>query len=204
MDETDTAFNVGEYSENLRCILNAGHRRGGVASLCVGKGNEIEPRDFNTFCPKALAGIGNLPDTVADRSIPIRLERKLSGESDVQRFRLRLIKREAERISEQIAVWMELHGQELRDAQPGPPEVLTDRQQDCAEPLLAIADAAGGDWPELAREALMELMRGARDEDVSLGVLLLTDIKQIFDEKGVDNLATKDLIEALVEIETSP
>ena len=60
-----------EYAEALRGVLNTGHRRGGKASCCVGQGANITYKDFSTFCPKAIAGIGKLPDTVADRSIPI-------------------------------------------------------------------------------------------------------------------------------------
>ncbi len=89
LDESDAAFGgEKEYAEALRGILNTGHRRGGVASLCVGKGAEISFKDFSTFCPKTIAGIGKLPDTVADRSIPIRLKRAAPGEV-VERFRLR-------------------------------------------------------------------------------------------------------------------
>lgn len=94
LDESDAAFgSEKEYAEALRGILNTGYRRGGVASCCVGRGAGISYRDFSTFCPKAIAGIGKLPDTVADRSIPIRLKRARRGE--VQRFRERDIERDA-------------------------------------------------------------------------------------------------------------
>jgi Protein of unknown function (DUF3631) len=48
-----------------------------------------------------------------------------------------------------LALWAENTVEALRDARPSPPDDLTDRQQDCAEQLVAIADAAGGEWPEL-------------------------------------------------------
>ena len=87
LDESDAAFNgEKEYAEVLRGVLNTGHRRGGHASCCVGQGVNITFKDFHTFCPKAIAGIGKLPDTVADRSIPIRLKRRAPGEP-VERFR---------------------------------------------------------------------------------------------------------------------
>src|SRR5919202_1265859 len=71
LDESDAAFKGDrEYAETLRGVLNAGFRRGGVASLCVGQGANITYEDFPVYCPKAIAGIGKLPDTVADRSIP--------------------------------------------------------------------------------------------------------------------------------------
>jgi hypothetical protein len=93
LDESDATFGgEKEYAEALRGILNTGHRRGGVASLCVGKGPEMSFKDFSTVCPKAIAGIGKLPDTVADCSIPIRLKRTASGEVP-ERFRLRNVAR---------------------------------------------------------------------------------------------------------------
>jgi hypothetical protein len=87
LDENDAAFQgEKEHAEALRGILNTGFYAGGVASACVGQGANITFKDFRTFLPKATAGIGKLPDTVADRSIAIRLERKKSGRV-VSRFR---------------------------------------------------------------------------------------------------------------------
>jgi hypothetical protein len=97
LDETDAAFSGNEeYSEALRGILNAGHRRGGKCSLCVGQGAAISFKDFSVFCSKAIAGMGGLPDTVQDRSIPIRLVRKAPNEK-VERFRLRKVKPETDK-----------------------------------------------------------------------------------------------------------
>src|SRR5439155_13386826 len=62
LDESDAAFKDREYSEAARSILNSGWRRGGKATVCVGQG-DVSVRDFNTFSPKAIAGIGRLPDT---------------------------------------------------------------------------------------------------------------------------------------------
>jgi hypothetical protein len=88
LDESDAAFNgEKEYAEALRGILNTGFQSGGVASCCIGQGASITFKDFKTFSAKAIAGIGSsLPDTVFDRSIPIRLQRKKPGEV-VARFR---------------------------------------------------------------------------------------------------------------------
>ena len=75
LDESDSALRSGdeEYGEALRNVLNSGYRRGGAATICVGQGAKIEARDFNAFCPKAIAGFGedSLPDTVRSRSVPI-------------------------------------------------------------------------------------------------------------------------------------
>jgi hypothetical protein len=61
------------------------------------------------YCPKAFAGIGALPDTVADRSIPIRLQAKKKGEA-VRRFLHREVKPAADALGEQITAWVAEHG----------------------------------------------------------------------------------------------
>jgi hypothetical protein len=204
LDESDAAFHGDkEYSEALRGILNTGHRKGGKSSCCVGKGSNVEFRDFSTFCPKAISGIGKLPDTVADRAIPIRLKRAAPGEH-VERFRRRDIETEAAGLREQVEAWSASIVDRLRDARPELPEALTDRQQDGAEPLLAIADAAGGEWPESARRALVSLCVEAQGSDDSIGKQLLSDIREVFESRGVDRLSSADLAADLAANETSP
>ena len=204
LDESDAAFaGEKEYAETLRGILNSGHRSSGKASCCVGKGADISYKDFRTFCPKAIAGIGNLPDTVADRSVPIRLKRAAPGEV-VERFRLRDVRAQATALKEEIEAWCLTIAEGLPEARPELPDALTDRQQDGAEPLLAIADAAGGDWPKESRRAFVGLCSEAQGSDNSIGKRLLADIWQIFESKGVDRLPSAEFATALAEIETSP
>lgn len=204
LDESDAAFNgPQEYAEALRAILNTGYLRSGKASLCVGQGSQLSYRDFSTFSPKAIAGIGALPDTVADRSIPIRLRRRTKGEP-VERFRRRSVEPEAERLRSQLEAWAAANVEVLRDADPPLPEELNDRAQDVAEPLLAIADLAGGEWPEKARRALVELCRGETTEDDSIPVRLLHDCRTAFDFAGTDRLSSADLCAALVGMAESP
>jgi hypothetical protein len=85
-----------------------------------------------------------------------------------------------------------------------PPDELTDRQQDGIEPLLAIADEAGGDWPSVLRAAAVEIFRSQAAEDQNVGVQLLADIRSVFDAIGDDKMSSADLINKLKEIETSP
>ncbi len=205
LDESDAAFNGDEaYSEALRGILNTGHRRGGRASLCIGQGSSIDVHDFSTFCPKAIAGIGKLPDTVADRAIPIRLQRKERTEK-VERFRARKARAETSPLLARLESWAAASVPALRGAEPALPEELSDRAQDGAEPLLAIADLAGGDWPKRAREALVELFTGDNPEDDSLGVRLLRDCRAVFDARpNEDKLSSADLCAELVKLEESP
>jgi Protein of unknown function (DUF3631) len=203
LDESDTAFgSEKEYAEALRGLLNTGYRRGGVSSCCVGQGPRITYKDFATFCPKAIAGIGKLPDTVADRSIPIRLKRAQRGK--VERFRKREAEGEAEQIKTKLLAWCAANLEALREARPEIPSLLSDRQADVTEPLLAIADLAGGGWPEAARRALMELCAIAQANDDSIGAKLLFDVRQIFADKRTDEMPSTILAECLAQIETSP
>ncbi|MGH9740579.1 MAG: DUF3631 domain-containing protein [Candidatus Acidiferrales bacterium] len=203
LDETDAAFGSGkEYAEALRGILNTGYRRGGASSCCIGQGAAITFKDFSTFCPKAIAGIGRLPDTVADRSIPIILKREPRGR--VERFRRREVEPEAAAIKSRLAVWCASNLDSLRQARPATLDVLSDRQADCCEPLLAIANLVGVEWLDAARRALVGLCTEAQADDQSTGVQLLTDIRSIFGERDVDRLSSGELAESLAGIETSP
>ncbi len=80
LDETDSALRSGdEYAAALTGVLNNGYRKGMAYTMCVGQGANITTKDFHPYGPKAIAGIGQLPDTVADRAIPIRLKRQSTG-----------------------------------------------------------------------------------------------------------------------------
>ena len=204
LDESDAAFaGEKEYSEMLRGVLNSGHRRGGKTTCCEGPPGNITFQDFDTFCAKAIAGIGKLPDTIADRSISIRLKRAARGER-IERFRRRDVEPEAAQLKSEIEAWATAILPGLRDARPDLPEELTDRQQDSAEPLLAIADCAGGDWPGTLRLALVTLCREAQMDDDSIGVQLLMDIRNLFNAGEVERISSVDLVASLCEVETSP
>lgn len=206
LDESDAAFNGDkEYAEALRGILNAGQRRGGKYTCCEGPPAKIVSVDFNTFCAKAIAGIGKLPDTVADRSIPIRLKRAARGERGMlQRFRRRDIAQEAAKLKADVEAWAKAILPDLADARPELPDQLSDRQMDSAEPLLAIADAAGGEWSTALRQAIVTLCADGQVADDSIGVQLLGDIRKDFDGKEIDRIASAALVKALCEIEGAP
>src|SRR5262249_34053723 len=159
----------------VRAVLNAGFHHKGTVSRVVGKGNDMDTKDFACYCPKALAGIGCLPDTVADRSLPIRLNRKLSTQK-VERLRERHVLPVAAPLRRRLSEWVEKNIGGVKIAEPEIPESLNDRQQDGAECLIAIADAAGGVWPERLRSALVEIWSGSQSVDQSHRVKLLADI----------------------------
>ena len=203
LDETDAIFGKrnGENYEELRALLNAGNRRGTSVPRCVGTSQALV--SFSIFCPKALAGIGELPDTIADRSIPIRLKRRAPGEL-IERFRRRDAEVESEPLCMDASAWAEHAVPVLAEARPELPDELDDRAQDAWEPLLAIAELAADEWPVRARAAALELSNGAEHEDKSFGVRLLADIRDVFDEQGVARIASAALAAALHEIEESP
>jgi hypothetical protein len=205
LDESDAAFKGDkEYAEALRGILNAGFRRGGVTSICVGQGANLSYRDFPVFSPKAIAGIGKLPDTIADRAIPIQLRRRRRSEH-VERFRQRKVEAEAVPLQSAAAEWAKAHVEELAKAEPDLPDELDDRAQDIIEPLLAIADTVGGEWPEKARRAARTLLTGEEQEDSeSLGVRLLHDLQGIFDKEKAERLSTGTILEKLHEADEVP
>lgn len=201
-DEADAVFKARDREE-LRGLLNAGHRRGAVAHR-MGGANNRTLETFPVFCPKALAGIGNcLPDTIIDRSIPVRLQRRTRQER-VERFRRRMVAPEGESLRASLADWLEPQLDYLAGMHPDLPEELDDRAQDSWEPLLALAELAGGNWPERARRAALALSTGEDREDESLTAQLLRDLHDLFAANGHKRFKTSDLLEQLHAIEESP
>jgi hypothetical protein len=201
LDEWDaTARGSQELTETLRGMLNAGHRRNGKVSVCGPKSAGYQPTDFRVFCPKVIAGIGKLPETIADRAIPIRLKRKGPWEK-VAGFRTKLISSDTNSLKARLRSWVSSNLEDLKHADPELPDCLSDRQQDGAEPLLAIADAAGGDRPSRARAALIELFSSDNAAEESLGVSLLSDIRDIFCETNAEELSSKELVGALCKLD---
>ena len=203
LDECDTIFSRRSRdpeAENMRRFLNAGFKRGATFARCAFRGKEIIVQRLPAFCPKALAAIGRcLPSSVADRSIPIELERQ--GKHKAQKMRDRELQADVKLIHDELEVLAantEFLGT-LSKARPVMPEELHDRQQDICEPLLAIADHAGGPWSGKARDALLKLY-GREDEEADVHIRLLKDIKHVFDETGTDALLTESLLRGLINV----
>jgi putative DNA primase/helicase len=188
VDEADSFL---RDNEELRGVINSGHHRE-TAFVMRCEGEDFTPRNFTTWAAKAIAGIGNLADTIEDRAIILDLRRKLPSEK-VERLR-HATPELFEDLRAQLARFAEDHREEIRLARPELPEELHDRAQDNFEPLLAIADAAEGGWPKLARAAALKLS-GKEEAATSVGVELLVDIRAVFD--GAGWLSTADLIKKL-------
>lgn len=196
IDEADT-FLHGR--DELRGILNSGHQRDGTVLRTVG--DDHEPRAFSTFSPCAIAMIGQLPDTLADRSVTIRMIRKRSEEI-AERLRLDRLGH-FEPLRRRLARWGIDARALLMAAEPEVPDELNDRAADNWRPLLAIADSVGAIWPESARKAAIEIS-AKKDKDTSDRVQLLSDLRSIFARKGASKIASGDLVAELVVMEDRP
>lgn len=182
--------------EELIGALNSGHKRGATFARCEGEKNQV--RTFKVFTPVVLAGIGELPGTLHDRSIVINLVRAKRGEIG-KRFDSRHLETE-HKLARKLARWAADHRQELESADPDMGE-LFNRLADNWRPLYAVADLAGGDWPKLARAAAAALSGSEPDAD-SIRVQLLVDINAAFEKKAApdsDRFTTEELITELTK-----
>lgn len=191
IDEADTFLS---RSEDLRGILNAGFESTGCVIRCVGQ--DSEPTEFNVFCPKVIAGIGNLPSTIQSRSIVINMYRK---PAHIEKEKLRKANEsEFEGIKQLLSEWANSHIEQLTKHEPQLLDRLSDRQKDCWEPLLSIAELLGDEIAQEARNAAIEICKINSDEP-HINELMLLDIRRVFVEQKIDRLPTIDLINALCE-----
>jgi hypothetical protein len=204
LDETDAIFAKGaaQNHEDLRALLNAGYKRGATVDRCVPKGNEITVVEFPAFAPAALAGIaGNMPPTITTRAVTIHMRRRAPGEHLAEFIEEDALE-EAAKIREPLGWWLDDVGEQLRSARPVMPEGVRDRQAEIWRSLLAVADAAGGTWPERARAACRHFVVATDPGELSLGVRLLADLREVFGDR--DRIFTAELLEKLRGLEEAP
>jgi len=195
IDEADAFI---KDNEEMRGLLNSGHTRDSAYVIRT-QGENFTPTKFNTWGAKALAGIGQLSDTLMDRAVILELRRKLPHE-EVERIR------DAEPdlfdvLRAKLARFAEDYRNRVRKARPLLPESLNDRAQDNWEPLLAIAMTAGSEWLKIGQAAALKLS-GGEDESQTTGIELLSDIREIFIDR--DKVSTADLITLLCSDEERP
>jgi putative DNA primase/helicase len=170
IDEADTFL---KENDELRGILNTGHRKGGQVTRTVG--DDHEPKQFSTWAPAAIAMIGKLPDTLEDRAVTISLRRKKLTER-VNQFRSDRAF-DLKQLARKIARWTADNRDALAASDPDT-GTLFNRAADNWRPLLAVADRAGGDWPVTAR-AISEASEASK-QDQSIRTMLLNDIRSVF------------------------
>lgn len=203
LDEIDAIFGSNsERTEPLRAILNAGNRPGATVARCVGENKDVE--DFPIFCAKVLAGIDSghrIPDTIRDRAVTISMQRK-TGAEPVARFRYRDANAEAQPIRDSFQRWAVGAVDLLLAANPDLPHELDDRAAEAWEPLFAIADIAGGEWPQRARVAAKALSGEVDRDEVTTGTMLLGAIREAFGD--ADRLTSANLLGAINADEQLP
>jgi hypothetical protein len=190
IDEADT-FLAG--NDELRGILNSGYTRntayvvrfgfqegvrasGGhrlplaveepAGGKSAGPGSRLAR--FSCWCPKVMAAIGRLPETLADRCILVRMQRKTAQEK-CERLR-ELDRSQAALLRQQCARFVADHAEAIAQLKPQMPASLNDRAADLWEPLLVLADLAQHGWPESGRAAANGLTQHAL-EDSPIGSL---------------------------------
>ncbi|MFF1812721.1 DUF3631 domain-containing protein [Streptomyces sp. NPDC058251] len=203
-DEIDTVFGPkAGGNEEVRGFLNSGYRRGAKSLRCVGDGSNQNTEWFSSFCAVAMAGLGSLPDTILTRSVIIRMRKKAPNEK-AEPYRRRVHEKQGHALRDRLAKWADTIRDDVAQAWPEMPEGVSDRPADVWEPLLAVADAAGGHWPERARVACLELVRAAGEGNgSSLGIRLLTDLRdKVF--CGAERMPTAVILEVLHRIDDAP
>ena len=176
LDESDATFkHSSDYSEALRAILNSGYKHSGSTTVCQGGASY---KRYSTFCPKAIAGIGQLPGTIADRSIEVKLKRRAPDEN-VERFAPRRLGDEVQHLVKRLAAFG-LQADNVLQKRHADIDWLNDRAAEVWGPLMAIADCAGGQWPDAARVASKVLSGRPDEQDDDVSTALLFDISEIF------------------------
>lgn len=195
IDEIDTIFGEkAKGDELLRGVLNAGYERG----LKLPRMIHNTLKEYEVYCPKVIAGIGNIPNTIGNRSIHVPLSRQ-SPENRAAIFREMDVEIEIEPIRSFYELWAPTAVAVLTRSRPVMPPELDGRQMDITEPLLALADLAGPEWAEKARDAIV--IAFTQGEDLSDSIRLLESMRVLFLTKSAEKLNTKEVLEGLVSME---
>ena len=150
IDEADQLF---RRKAALAEIINAGWTRGSARIPRIVHGVIHE---FDAFCPKVIGMLGlNLPSTMASRAIVCMLWPKLPSEQ-VADFR-HVDDDDFTTLRRKLMRWAADNAVLLKDATPVVPPGFSNRVTANWCLLLAIADVAGGLWPEWARAAAVKL-----------------------------------------------
>ena len=195
IDEADSFLGK---SDELRGIINAGYEADGVIVRCIGE--DYRPTPFHVFSPLVIASISDLPSTIEDRAVVICMRRKTVSKT-VQKMTRRL-GNELLSLRQKLLKWSQDMRHQLKPGEAETEAALDDRARDLWDVLFAIADVAGGSWPEAARSAARDLTAGRDDAD--MGVQLLEDIRAILDAEKLGRISSADLVDKLVKQEERP
>jgi len=194
IDEADTFL---KDNDELRGVVNSGHLKD-TAFVIKCDGDQNEPKIFSTWTPKALAFIGDLPDTIKDRSIVISMRRRLPGET-VSKMPLNATDQFLD-IRRKCKRWATDNFEQLIKYIPTMPSHNNDREIDNWTPLFSIAGICGQQQDVL--DSMVSI--SPKDEDDSIGQMILGDIKEIFDTRGVEKIFSQDMVDDLINLDDRP
>jgi hypothetical protein len=214
VDEAETLTNGSETAQNLISILNAGYRMGKAVMRCEPPAMKVT--SFQVYCPKVLCGINDLPDTIMDRAVVVRMRRK--NGANLKKFRFSEAGKEAAPIKERIDVLLgpdsnltsrldiQEHWRHMSDDDVLGQWVDSDRDIENLMPLAALCFYLDQDrWPDF-RESCLALNSTRKVEDSSLGARLAQDVGELIGALPDDQLyiSNTDLVNALGQIEDAP
>ncbi|CAN5523454.1 DUF3631 domain-containing protein [soil metagenome] len=203
-DEIDTVFGPkAKDNEDIRGMLNAGHRKGATAGRCVVRGKVVETEELPSYCAVMLAGLDDLPDTIMSRSVVVRMRRRAPSEA-VEPWRPRINGPDAAKLHDRLTDWSNDVRAVASDTWPDIPSGVEDRAADVWEALLAVADLAGGHWPATARATAVTLVTASMGRAPSIGVMLLRDLRTVFSSQASERLSTESILTELKGMEEAP
>jgi hypothetical protein len=207
LDEAESLSGRSESSEMLRAILNVGYKKGKtVARAGKSEDGNFKLEEFETFCPKVITLIGNLPDTLADRCIPIRMKRRTY--ENLARFRYATAAMEAAPLKNKMLGWAAANTEEVTDYYvQNDLSFLSDRDAEIWLSLFAVLDVA--DRTRAAElQITAEQLSGAKsaNEPTELGIKLLADVRQIFAGPldSAEQATSEGLLNSLKDLDESP
>jgi putative DNA primase/helicase len=201
-DEFDT---LGEKVDELRALLNAGYRKGGEVWRCVGA--DFEPRAFDVFTPVCVIGIGNVYETLLDRSVTIRMERATKAEiKKKKRFKSHDLETEKNLARHLARFASDSRAAVLAHCDPELPEEIYSREADNLRPLANLAEIVGEGWPLRLITAYANLRgdESIKGESDGLRVELLRDIREVLQEWEHTNIFSQDLTDSLCRMPDRP
>jgi hypothetical protein len=196
-DEADAVFgrHTTPQAEDLRALYNAGYKRGATVDRCEGDAKNMKVTEFPVFAAVAMAGLaGRIPATITDRGITSHMRRRAPDEA-VAEFRERDVDTKAQPLKQRIESWAEKNLDNLTAARPAMPEGVRDRPAEVWEALLAVADVAGGQWPQRARAACRHFVLNSDPDELSFGTRLLRDVRTAFAD--CNRMFSAELVAAL-------
>ena len=204
LDEMEQIREKGERAQILRNLLNAGNRRDAVAIRCAEGGATIER--CTVFCPKAIAAIGSLPDTITDRAIVIGMHRR-TREEKIERFLFQRAEPVARQIRERVVAWAKTNLEMIKQAYLAAPDLafLEDRDAESWAPLFSILAVADADRLSELRGYAEDLCgtKQADGAEENFAVRLICDAARVLRE-GERNISSAELLTRLRAIVEAP